>query len=75
MQQHATAFDRKAPGRQNRFAFGARPQSLGDAIDKQIRDLVFAQVPLGKRLIILPVDQRTAVCIGRHQGRGRPYCL
>jgi hypothetical protein len=54
MQQHATAFDRKAPGRQNRFAFGARPQPLGDAIDKQIRDLVFAQVPLGKRLIILP---------------------
>ena len=41
MQQDATAFDRKAPGRQNRFAFGARPQPLGDAIDKQIRDLVF----------------------------------
>jgi hypothetical protein len=42
VQQHATALDRKAPGRQSRLAFGARPQTLGDAIDKQIRDLVLA---------------------------------
>ena len=48
--KHATAFDRKAPGRQDRLAFGARPQTLGDAIDKQIRYLVFAQVALGERL-------------------------
>ena len=54
MQQHPAALHRKAPGRQNRLAFGARPQPLGDAIDKQIDDLVLAQVPLGERLVILP---------------------
>ena len=40
MQQHPTALDRKAPGRQNRLAFGARPQTLGNTVDKQIDDLV-----------------------------------
>jgi len=35
VQQHATALDRKAPGRQNRLAFGARPQTLGHAIDNR----------------------------------------
>src|SRR6516165_11789855 len=54
VQQHATALDGKAPGRQNRLAFGARPQTLGDAIHKQIRDLVLAQVTLRERLVILP---------------------
>src|SRR5436309_348643 len=54
VQQHTTALNRKTPGRQNRLAFGTRPQTLGDAIDKQIRDLVLAQVPLRERLVILP---------------------
>ena len=42
VQQHTTALNRKTPGRQNRLAFAARPQTLGNAIDKQIRNLVFA---------------------------------
>ena len=54
MQQHTTALNRKTPGRQNRLAFGARPQTLGDAIDKQIRDLVLAQIARRKRLVVLP---------------------
>ena len=54
MQQHTTALNSKTPGRQNRLAFRARPQTLGDAIDKQIRDLVLAQVPLRERPVILP---------------------
>jgi hypothetical protein len=37
----------KAQGRQNRLAFGARPQLRGNAVDKQIGDLVFARVPPG----------------------------
>jgi hypothetical protein len=37
VQQHPTALDRKPPGRQNWFAFGARPQPLGDTIEKQDR--------------------------------------
>src|SRR5262245_42672852 len=31
-----------------------QPQTLGDSMDKQIRDLVLAQVPLRERPIILP---------------------
>jgi DNA topoisomerase IB len=54
VQQQATALDRKASGRQNRLSLGARPQTLGDAIHKQIRDLVLAQVTLRERLVILP---------------------
>src|SRR6516225_2941625 len=44
----------KPQAAKNRLAFGARPQTLGNAVDKQIDDLVFAQVALGKRLVILP---------------------
>src|SRR3974390_252786 len=54
MQQHPTALNRKAPGRQNRLALGAGSQPLGNAVDKKVSDLVFAQVPPGKGLIILP---------------------
>jgi hypothetical protein len=54
MQQYPTALQRKAPGRQNRFAFGARPQPLGNAVDKQVGDHVLAQVPLGKSLVVRP---------------------
>ena len=46
VQQHPAALDRKAPGRQNRFALGARPQTLGNAVDKQITNHVLAQIPL-----------------------------
>jgi hypothetical protein len=33
---------------------GARSQPFGYAVNEQISDLVFAQVPLGKGLVILP---------------------
>ena len=54
VQQHTTALNGKTPGRQNRLAFSAGPQTLGDPIDKQIGDLVLAQVPLRERPVILP---------------------
>ena len=47
-----TAFRRKAPGRQNRFAFAAGPQPFGDAVDKQVGGLVLAQVPQRKSLVL-----------------------
>ena len=52
--QHTTSLKGETPGRQNRLAFRARPQTLGDPIDKQISDLVLAQVPLRERPVILP---------------------
>ena len=54
MQQHAAALNRIAPGRQNWLALGARTQPLGNAVNEQIGDLVFAQVALGEGLLILP---------------------
>ena len=38
----------------NRRAFDPRPWPLGYPVDKQIADLVVAQVPLGERLVNLP---------------------
>ena len=40
----------KTPRRQNRLSFGARPQTFGDAIDKQISDFVFTQDRASQRL-------------------------
>jgi hypothetical protein len=36
------------------LAFGARPQPLGNAVNKLIADLIFAQVALGEGLVVLP---------------------
>jgi hypothetical protein len=54
MQQHAAALNHIAPGRQYWLALGARTQPLGNAVNEQIGDLVFAQVALGEGLVILP---------------------
>src|SRR6266542_1968549 len=54
MQQRPAAIDCVAPGRQHRFALGASSQPLGNAVDEQIGDLVFAQIPLGEGLVIIP---------------------
>ena len=45
-----TMSDRSSAG----FALGARTQPLGNAVNEQIGDLVFAQVALGEGLVILP---------------------
>src|SRR5205814_2699548 len=50
----AAALNRIAPGRQYWLALGARTQPLGNAVNEQIGDLVFAQVALGEGLVILP---------------------
>ena len=42
MQQYPAALNRKAPGRENWFALGAGAQPFGDAVNKQIGDLVLA---------------------------------
>jgi hypothetical protein len=54
MQQNPAALSGKPPGRQNRLAFGASAQPLGNTVNEQIGDLVLAQIPLGKSLVILP---------------------
>jgi hypothetical protein len=44
MQQHPAAFNRVAPRRQNRLALGTGPQTLGNAVNEQISDLVLTKV-------------------------------
>ena len=54
MQEDLAAIQGEAPGRQHRLPLLAGTQSLGDAVDEQIGDLVFAEIPALEDLIVLP---------------------
>ena len=54
VQQHRGAACGEAPGRQDRFPLLTGPDAFGNAVDEQVGDVVFAQVPACKLLVVRP---------------------
>lgn len=69
MQQDLGARCRKAPGGQNRLALLTGADAFGDAVDKQIGDLVFAKIARGELLVVRPQPLADLADHGLRQSR------